>query len=37
MLFYAPPGRDYAVRQALREADAQVFDISLDMHGLLIW
>jgi D-glycero-alpha-D-manno-heptose-7-phosphate kinase len=37
MLFYAPPGRDYAVRQALREANAPVFDISLDMHGLLIW
>jgi D-glycero-alpha-D-manno-heptose-7-phosphate kinase len=37
MMFYAPPGRDYAVRQALREADAQVFDISIDMHGLLIW
>lgn len=37
MLFYAPPGRDYAVRQALRAANAQVFDVSLDMHGLLLW
>jgi D-glycero-alpha-D-manno-heptose-7-phosphate kinase len=37
LLFYAPPGRDYAVRQALRQAEARVFDVSLDPHGLLIW
>jgi len=37
MLFYAPPGRDYAVRQALRAANARLFDVSLDLHGLLIW
>jgi D-glycero-alpha-D-manno-heptose-7-phosphate kinase len=37
MLFFAPPGRDYAVRQALRNLGARVFDISLDMHGLILW
>jgi D-glycero-alpha-D-manno-heptose-7-phosphate kinase len=37
IMLYAPPGKDYAVRQALRAAGAVVFDISIDMHGLLIW
>jgi len=37
MMFYAPAGKDYAVRQALREAGAHVFDISIDRYGLLIW
>ncbi len=37
MVFYAPPGRDYAVRQALREVNARVFDISIDRYGLIIW
>lgn len=37
MLFYAPPGRDYAVRQALREAGARVLDVSIDQYGLLLW
>ncbi|MBC7286720.1 MAG: hypothetical protein H5T86_01500 [Armatimonadetes bacterium] len=37
MIFYAPPGRDYAVRKALRDAGAHVFDISIDRYGLLLW
>lgn len=37
MVFYAPPGRDFAVRQALRKVNARVFDVSLDMYGLIMW
>ncbi len=37
MLFYAPPGRDFAVRQALRQSGARVFDVSIDRYGLLLW
>ncbi|MBP8954778.1 MAG: hypothetical protein KBI47_20480 [Armatimonadetes bacterium] len=37
MLFHCAPNRDYAVRQALMQANARVFDWSTDHHGVLIW
>lgn len=37
MVFMASPNREYAVRTALREADARIFDCSIDQQGLLIW
>lgn len=37
MVFIALPNREYALRDALREADARVFDCSIDQQGLLIW
>ena len=37
MLFHCAPNRDYAVRQALMQAEARVFDWSTDHHGVLIW
>jgi D-glycero-alpha-D-manno-heptose-7-phosphate kinase len=37
MLFFAGPGREYAVRQALRDAGARIFDCTVDTHGLLRW
>lgn len=37
MLFMAAPNREYAVRTALREADARIFDCCVDQQGLLIW
>jgi D-glycero-alpha-D-manno-heptose-7-phosphate kinase len=37
MVFMAAPNREYAVRTALREADARIFDCSIDQQGLLIW
>jgi D-glycero-alpha-D-manno-heptose-7-phosphate kinase len=37
MLFIASPNKEFAVRNALREADARVFDTSIDHQGLLIW
>jgi len=37
MLFMAAPNREYAVRTALREAEARIFDCSVDQQGLLIW
>lgn len=37
MLFHCAPNRDYAVRHALAEAGARVFDWSVDRDGVLIW
>lgn len=37
MLFMAAPNREYAVRTALRDAEARLFDCSVDQQGLLIW
>lgn len=37
MLFMAAPNREYAVRTALQEAEARIFDCSIDQQGLLIW
>jgi D-glycero-alpha-D-manno-heptose-7-phosphate kinase len=37
MLFHCAPNRDYAVRHALAQAGARVFDWSLDRYGVLIW
>ena len=37
MVFMASPNREYAVRTALRDADARIFDCSVDQQGLLIW
>jgi D-glycero-alpha-D-manno-heptose-7-phosphate kinase len=37
MLFHCAPDRDYAVRHALMDAGARVFDWSLDHHGIIIW
>ena len=37
MVFFAAPGREYAVRQALREMSARVFDCSIDTHGIIRW
>ncbi len=37
LLFYCAPNRDYAVRHALMNAEARVFDWSVDHHGVLIW
>lgn len=37
MLFMAAPNKDYALRNALREAKARIFDCSIDPYGLLIW
>ncbi len=37
MVFFAAPNREFAVRQALREAQARIFDCSIDIHGILCW
>lgn len=37
MLFMAAPNREYAVRTALRDAEARIFDCTVDQQGLLIW
>ncbi len=37
MLFMAAANREYAVRTALRDAEARIFDCSVDQQGLLIW
>ena len=37
LLFHCLPNRDYAVRHALMDADARVFDWSVDHNGVLIW
>ena len=37
MVFFAAPGREYAVRKNLRDAGARLFDCSIDIHGLLRW
>ena len=37
MVFFAGPGREYAVRQALREMSARVFDCNIDTHGIVRW
>ena len=37
MVFMAAPNKEYAVRAALRDADARVFDWSVDQQGLMIW
>lgn len=37
MVFMAAPNKEYAVRMALRDAEARIFDCSIDQQGLLIW
>jgi D-glycero-alpha-D-manno-heptose-7-phosphate kinase len=37
MLFHCGRGREYAVKQALREAGATLFDFSFDFQGLFLW
>ncbi|MEN6644720.1 MAG: hypothetical protein ABFE08_19960 [Armatimonadia bacterium] len=37
MVFMASPNKEYAVRTALRDAEARIFDCSVDQQGLLIW
>lgn len=37
MLLHCAPDRAHAVRQALMDADARVFDWSVDRNGALIW
>jgi D-glycero-alpha-D-manno-heptose-7-phosphate kinase len=37
LLFMAAPNKEYAVRTALRDANARIFDCSVDQQGLLIW
>lgn len=37
MVFMAAPNKEYAVRTALRDAEARIFDCSIDHQGLLIW
>ncbi len=37
MMFWCAPDKDYAVKQALRAADATIFDCSIDQQGLLVW
>ncbi len=37
LLFHCAPNRDFAVRKALADAGARVFDWSIDQHGVLIW
>jgi D-glycero-alpha-D-manno-heptose-7-phosphate kinase len=37
MVFMASPNKEYAVRTALRDAEARIFDCSIDQQGLLIW
>jgi D-glycero-alpha-D-manno-heptose-7-phosphate kinase len=37
MVFIASANKEYAVRNALREAEARVFDCSVDQQGLIIW
>lgn len=37
MLFFCRQNAEYDVKRALRSADAQVFDFSIDRHGLYMW
>ena len=37
MLFHCAPNREFAVKQALLEASATVFDFSFDPQGLFLW
>ena len=37
MVFFAAANREFAVRHALREAEARIFDCSIDTHGILRW
>lgn len=37
MVFMASPNKEYAVRTALRDAEARIFDCSIDQQGLMIW
>jgi len=37
LMFYCPPPADYRVAQALTDAGAQVFDVAIDLTGLLVW
>jgi D-glycero-alpha-D-manno-heptose-7-phosphate kinase len=37
LLFYCPAPTDYAVAQALADADAEVFDVAIDRTGLMVW
>jgi D-glycero-alpha-D-manno-heptose-7-phosphate kinase len=37
MLFHCGRNREYAVKQALREAGATIFDFSFDMQGMFLW
>ena len=37
MMFWCAPNHEHAVRKALREADARIFDFSVDMNGIILW
>ncbi len=37
MIFWSAPDKDYAVKEAVRAADATIFDCSIDQQGLLLW
>jgi D-glycero-alpha-D-manno-heptose-7-phosphate kinase len=37
MVFIAHPNQEYAVRHALAEAQARIFDCTIDHQGLIIW
>jgi D-glycero-alpha-D-manno-heptose-7-phosphate kinase len=37
MIFLCEQNAEYAVKQALRELGAVVFDFSIDRYGLYIW
>jgi D-glycero-alpha-D-manno-heptose-7-phosphate kinase len=37
MMFWCAPNLEHAVRRALRDADARIFDFSIDMNGLILW
>ena len=36
-MFYCPPAADFRVARALTEAGAQVFDVTFDLSGLIVW
>jgi D-glycero-alpha-D-manno-heptose-7-phosphate kinase len=37
MMFWCAPNTEHAVRKALRDADARIFDFSIDMYGTVLW
>ncbi|MGM0491649.1 MAG: hypothetical protein ACQER1_01810 [Armatimonadota bacterium] len=37
LMFYCPAPADYLVARALEEAGAQIFDVSIDHCGLIVW
>lgn len=37
LLFYCPPPADFRVARALSALGAQVFDVAIDLTGLLVW